>query len=241
MNNTENMLSSLSCYMLNNANITNILNNIPTINNKERKIIDNTNNSIGRKDLFYYPSGSSDTLFWCINIFTKGMDVMYSSNNKFTSEKNEKFLLVPLLRNSKQLLKNEKIKLKNVEGNLSVDANITFETLIALAIVLKFNVIYTTEILFYEKIFDPSWKTCYIKKNRSNHGVWIKEKDPDYYEIKGNKIVVDNIDKPLKTLSSYKKGELQDMCKKLKIQFEFEGQKKFTKKKLYSLIQEQLN
>jgi hypothetical protein len=227
--------------MLNNANITNILNNIPTINNKERKIIDNTNNSIGRKDLFYYPSGSSDTLFWCINIFTKGMDVMYSSNNKFTSEKNEKFLLVPLLRKSKQLLKNEKIKLKNVEGNLSVDANITFETLIALAIVLKFNVIYTTEILFYEKIFDPSWKTCYIKKNRSNHGVWIKEKDPDYYEIKGNKIVVDNIDKPLKTLSSYKKGELQDICKKLKIQFEFEGQKKFTKKKLYSLIQEQLN
>ena len=47
-----------------------------------------------------------------------------------------------------------------------------------------------------------------------------KEKDPDYYEIKGNKIVVDNIDKPLKTLSSYKKGELQDICKKLKIQFE---------------------
>ena len=241
MNNTEIMLSSLSCYMLNNANITNILNNIPTINNKEKKIIDNTNANIGRKDLFYYPNGSCDTLFWCINIFTKGMDVMYSSNNKFTSEKNEKFLLVPLLRNSKQLLKNEKIKLKNVEGNLSVDANITFETLIALAIVLKFNVIYTTEILFYEKIFDPSWKTCYIKKNRSNHGVWIKEKDPDYYEIKGNKIVVDNIDKPLKTLSSYKKGELQDICKKLKIQFEFEGQKKFTKKKLYSLIQEQLN
>lgn len=241
MNNTENMLSSLSCYMLNNANITNILNNIPTINNKEKKIIDNTNTNIGRKDLFYYPNGSSDTLFWCINIFTKGMDVMYSSNNKFTSEKNEKFLLVPLLRNSKQLLKNEKIKLKNVEGNLSVDANITFETLIALAIVLKFNVIYTTDILFYEKIFDPSWKTCYIKKNRNNHGVWIKEKDPEYYEIKGNKIVVDNIDKPLKTLSSYKKGELQDICKKLKIQFEFEGQKKFTKKKLYSLIQEQLN
>jgi len=241
MNNTENMLSSLSCYMLNNANITNILNNIPTINNKEKKIIDNTNSNIGRKDLFYYPKGSSDTLFWCINVFIKGMDVIYSSNNKFTSEKNEKFLLVPLLRNNKQLLKNEKIKLKNVEGNLSVDANITFETLIGLAIVLKFNVIYTTEILFYEKIFDPSWKTCYIKKNINNHGVWIKEKDPEYYEIKGNKIVVDNIDKPLKTLSSYKKGELQDICKKLKIQFEFEGQKKFTKKKLYSLIQEQLN
>jgi len=241
MNNTENMLSSLSCYMLNNANITNILNNIPTINNKEKKIIDNTNTNIGRKDLFYYPSGSSDTLFWCINVFTKGMDAIYSSNNKFTSEKNEKFLLVPLLRNNKQLLKNEKIKLKNVEGNLSVDANITFETLIALAIILKFNVIYTTEILFYEKIFDPSWKTCYIKKKRNNHGVWIKEKDPEYYEIKGNKIVVDNIDKPLKTLSSYKKGELQDICKKLKIQFEFEGQKKYTKKKLYSLIQEQLN
>ena len=152
MNNTENRLSSLSCYMLNNANITNILNNIPTINNKEKKIIDNTNTNIGRKDLFYYPKGSSDTLFWCISVFIKGMDVMYSSNNKFTSEKNEKFLLVPLLRNNKQLLKNEKIKLKNVEGNLSVDANITFETLIALAIVLKFNIIYTTEILFYENV-----------------------------------------------------------------------------------------
>ena len=239
MNNTENMLSSLSCYMLNNENITNILNNIPTINKKEKKVVDNTNNNIGRKDLFYYPTACNDSLFWCINIFTNGMDVMYDSNNKFTTEKNEKFQLVPLLRANKQLLKNEKIKLKNVEGNLSVDSKITFETLIALAIVLKFNVIYTTDILFYEKIFDPTWKTCYIRK-KYNHGVWIKEKDPEYYEIKGNKIVVDNIDKPLKTLSNYKKGDLQDICKKLKIQFEFEGQKKFTKKKLYSLIQEQL-
>ena len=76
-----------------------------------------------------------------------------------------------------------------------------------------------------------TWKTCYIRK-KYNHGVWIKEKDPEYYEIKGNKIVVDNIDKPLKTLSNYKKGNLQDICKKLKIQFEFEGQKKFTKKKI---------
>ncbi len=58
------------------------------------KIIDNTNTNIGRKDLFYYPSGSSDTLCWCINVFIKGMDAIYSSNNKFTSEKNEKFLLL---------------------------------------------------------------------------------------------------------------------------------------------------
>ena len=41
----------------------------------------------------------------------------------------------------------------------------TFETLIALAIVLKFNVIYTTDILFYEKILlTLLGKLSYIKK-----------------------------------------------------------------------------
>ena len=39
MNNTENMLSSLSCYMLNNANITNILNNIQLLITKKKRLL----------------------------------------------------------------------------------------------------------------------------------------------------------------------------------------------------------
>jgi hypothetical protein len=238
---TNKQLFSLSKYMLNKKNIANILNNIPTINKLEKKKKEIINTHSHRKDLFYYPDNScSDSLFWCINIFRNGMDVIFNSNHKFTTEKTEKFAIVTLLREHKQILKNEKLKLKTIEGNLSSEPNISFQTLLALAIVFQFNLIYTTEKLFYEKIIDTSWKTCYIKEIKNSHGVWLREKDPEYYEIKGNKIVVDNIDRPLKPLSSYKKGDLQDMCKKLKIKFDIQGQKNFTKKKLYSLIQEHI-
>ena len=232
MSETENLINNLSCYMLNRANITNILNNIPSINKIEKKEKSNIDTHIHRKDLFFYPGHTcSDSLFWCVNVFRNGIDVIFNSTNKFTTEKNEKFTMVPFIRTKKQLLKNEKIKLKTVEGNLSSEPNISFQTLIALAIVFKFNLIYTTEKLFYEKIFDPTWTTCYIKELRNKHGVWLREDEPNYYEIKGNKIVVDDIDKPLKTLSNYKKGDLEDICKKLKIQYEAQGQKKFYEKK----------
>ena len=106
MDTTNEILNNLSSYMLDNKNITNILNNIPTINKLEKKEKKSINSHIHRKDLFYYPDNScADSLFWCINIFRNGMDVIFNSNHKFTSEKTEKFAIVSLLREKKQLLK----------------------------------------------------------------------------------------------------------------------------------------
>ena len=69
MNNTENMLSSLSCYMLNNANITNILNNIPTINNKRKRLLIIQILILVEKIFFITQMVPADTLFWMYKIF----------------------------------------------------------------------------------------------------------------------------------------------------------------------------
>ena len=63
---------------------------------------------------------------------------------------------------------------------------------------------------------------------------------PEFKKISKRLIAIDNINKPLKTISSYKKPELEEWCKKLKIKYEFIGQKKATKNKLYALIQEKI-
>ena len=52
---------------------------------------------------------------------------------------------------------------------------------------------------------------------------------------------IDNISKPLKSISSYKSAELQNIAEKLNIPLKFESSKKNkTKKILYNEIQEQI-
>ena len=59
-------------------------------------------------------------------------------------------------------------------------------------------------------------------------------------DISKKLITIDNLNKPLKSITKYKKTDLEEMCKKLKIKYEYVGQKKFTKNKLYALIQENI-
>ena len=85
-------------------------------------------------------------------------------------------------------------------------------------------------ISFFEETYSKNWK--YLS-DLNNHMLkfYLKELNIDVKILKASDLKIVG-----------KKSDLVlDMCKKLKIQFEFEGQKKFTKKKLYSLIQEQLN
>ena len=59
------------------------------------------------------------------------------------------------------------------------------------------------------------------------------------FNLKENRIIVDNINKPLKAISSYKVNDIRDLCKKFNINVMKSPTKYKTKKELYLLLQEQ--
>ena len=81
----------------------------------------------------------------------------------------------------------------------------------------------------------------YKEKNQNDkYYLWMDESNPDIELLKQKLITISNLDKPLPSISNFKKPELEDWCKKLKIKYQYVGQKKLTKSKLYALIQENI-
>ena len=70
---------------------------------------------------------------------------------------------------------------------------------------------------------------CY-KKIKDNYGIYLNDSIQDIIELKNKLIVVDNIDKPLKSITNYKREQLINMCKILNIVYEIEGQKNLQRK-----------
>ena len=235
-------LKSLSTYMLTNKTINELL---KTKINSEQKI-KHDKKIIPKKDnitaKFFNADKSCDKLIWYYHILLNGLQSYhFLGSNSYEEEKKIKIELVYKIRDKKQILKNHKIKYREVEANLCNDEKITINTFLALLIISEINFYYNDENFYYTKLINSDLdKYCYLLKKKDNYYLWYHEDKPEFETISKKMITIDNINKPLKTISSYKKPELEDWCKKLKIKYEFVGQKKLTKNKLYSLIQEKL-
>ena len=238
--------NELNKFVLSNENINNIINNIPNIINIRKKehipIIKKPKKNNENMDWFFPTKNYNDTLFWCWNIFYNNnlQDYVFANNNQFQIEKNNKINYIKLIRNNKQKLKELKIKRNVLENNLVNDNKINLNTIYALCILHDYNFIYIDKHLYFDKIIDVNKRYCIIKKE-DTYGIYLNDSLTNIIEMKKKLLIIDNIDKPLKSITSYKKEQLIIMCKKLNITYELDGQKKFTKKKIYSLIQEILN
>jgi hypothetical protein len=228
--------------MLTNENIDkfNLIKNANIIQkNKERKIIIKKNNLL---DNFFYTDKNCDQLIWYYHILINGYQTYhFMGNNSYQEETKIKMDLVYKVRDNKQILKNNKIKYREVESNLCNDKYINLNTFLALLIISKINFYYTSDKFYYSLLINPDLDSyCYLHKKEDKYYLWEKEVKPEFESISNKLITIDNINKPLKSISSYKKPELEEICKKLKIKYEYVGQKKFTKNKLYALIQENI-
>ena len=205
----------------------------------DKKIIPKKDNITAN---FFNVNKSCDKLIWYYHILLNGLQSYhFLGSNSYEEEKKIKIDLVYKIREKKQILKNHKIKYREVEANLCNDEKITINTFLALLIISEINFYYNDENFYYTKLINSDLdKYCYLLKKKDNYYLWYHEDKPKFETISKKMIEIDNINKPLKTISSYKKPELEDWCKKLKIKYEFVGQKKLTKNKLYSLIQEKL-
>lgn len=227
----------------NNKNINNILkqkyysNKKKIPERKEKKPIINKK----KEEDFFTIDKNCDSLIWYYHILNNGQQSYhFLGSNAYQEESKIKMELVYKIRDKKQILKNHKIKYRNVEDNLCNDTKININTFLALLIINETNFYYSDDKFYYEKLINTDLDNyCYIKKKDDKYYLWISDNKPEKDVFK-KLIIIDNLNKPLKTITNYKKTELEEICDKLKIKYQYVGQKKITKNKLYALIQENI-
>ncbi len=237
-------IKDLMPFMFNDNNVRKILNTNKYIKKPDniqiKKEVKKSTSMINEN--FFRTNEICDPLIWYYNILLNGIQSYhFLGNNAYQEENKIKMELVYKIRENKQLLKNHKIKYREVESNLSNETKINMNTFLALLIVSGTNFYYSDDKFYYEKLTNPDLsRYCYILKKNDKYYLWMDESNPDIELLKQKLININNLNKPLPSISNFKKTELEDWCKKLKIKYEYVGQKKLTKSKLYALIQENI-
>mgnify|MGYP007096395658 FL=1 len=210
----------------NMSNISIITNEI--MSNKPNIVVPKKNMTTVN-DIFF--PKQRDQLFWCFYVILQGHSEYEMTNNFFTLEKETKYKWIEVFRGRKELFKPIKVSRNVVEDELANATAITMATVKALCHLNDVNVFYVDDKKYYE-ITTNSEKPFYlIEKVDGRYG--LKEKIPiekvEYYREHYWKL--ENLDKPLKAVSSYKADELKDICKRLHIE-----SSNMTKPKMYEKI-----
>jgi hypothetical protein len=234
----NHVLLSLQDYMLTEKIIQHFLQPITEIN---KSLFQSTPVVKNAKELIFFPK-EKDSLFWCFYIMKFG-DIKYEmlENKSLVVEKKFKIEYVEKIRKEKQLIKTHKFAtLTHIENQLVNENKIDLPTFLTLCVIENLNIFYTHKKTYFE-----------LKMNdtEENHIVCRSDNPIKYgYEGINNKKIetyktalfkVDNIEKPVKSISSYKVQELIEFCNKLGIGIvNKETNKNKSKNHLYeSLIQ----
>jgi hypothetical protein len=192
------------------------------------------------KDIFF--PKEQDSLFWCYYIISSG-----ESNYEMINVKNSlvakqfKINYINKIRTNKQLVKTYKFDtITNIESNLAHDNNINIKTVMSLCVIDKINLIFVSKNTYYELLMNDS-EEIYVIRELGNYsrkyGFEIANSNL-LEEIRTTLYKIEILDKPIKSLSSYKVKDLTDICNKLAIEIKNIIGKNKTKNELYeSLIQ----
>jgi hypothetical protein len=180
-------------------------------------------------------SNQVDQLFWCFYIILNG-EHEYELNNSFKTEKDFKIQSIEELRKIKPQLKALKLKLNEIENELLNAKKISVKSLIALCLLYKKNLMYVWNRKYYEYVNNSEEPINIIiwDKQENNFSHCIDDEKETYY--RENYWCIQNMDKPLKSMTGYTREELAVIVNKLDI----ENTKKDTKKSLYEKILEKL-
>ena len=192
------------------------------------------------KDIFF--PKEQDSLFWCYYIISSG-----ESNYEMINVKNSlvakqfKINYINKIRTNKQPVKTYKFDtITNIESNLAHDNNINIKTVMTLCVIDKINLIFVSKNTYYELLMNDS-EEIYVIRELGNYsrkyGFEIANSNL-LEEIRTTLYKIEILDKPIKSLSSYKVKDLTDICNKLAIEIKNIIGKNKTKNELYeSLIQ----
>ena len=186
--------------------------------------------------MFFFPK-QKDKLFWCFYIILFNLSEYDMVSNYFTKETEIKYKWIEEFRNNKALFKPIKVSKNTVETELAHNKMITMTCIKALCYLEKILTFFILIIKkYYEVIVNENNPIYLIEKYENNFGLKqnVTIDKIDYY--RNNFWKLENLDKPLKAVSSYKADELRDICKRLKIETI-----KLTKPQMYEKILYKLN
>ena len=212
------------------------------IKNNDVKNNDVKNNDIKNKtNNKYFIPKQHDTLFWCFYIIKFG-EVKYEMEDKnLLNEKKIKIEYVEKIRKNKVILKKYKFDtLTNIENNLVNDKYINLSTFFSLCCIENINIILINEKkqFYYELLLEDSNKFNIICDlvDIKKYGCLLDKPEIEI-DFKDKLYKIENIDKPIKGMSSYKVEELINICKLLKINIiDSNTNKNKNKKELYESI-----
>jgi len=215
MQRSSELINGFSKHMLTLKNMSNISIIMNDLNIKKEKTVVSKKNIANVSDIFF--PRQRDQLFWCFYVILHGETEYDMISNFFTVEKDVKYKWIEVFRGRKELFKPIKVSRNVVEDELANAKVITMASIKALCHLNDVNIFYIDDKKYYE-IMTNSEKPIYlIEKIDGKFG--LKQKIPiekvEYYREHYWKL--ENLDKPLKAISSYKVNDLKDICKRLHI------------------------
>ena len=226
--NDNNMLTYLKYKLINTKT------KMPHIVDKKQHV---------KEESIFFPK-EQDSLFWCYYIISSG-----ESNYEMMNVKNSlvakqiKINYVNKIRMNKQIVKTYKFDtITNIENNLANDNNIYIKTIMTLCAIDKINIIFVSRKTYYELLMNDTGPIYIIRevenqsKYNKKYGFEIGNLDL-LQQIRTTLYKIDILDKPIKSLSSYKLQELIDICDKLAIEVKnMDTGKNKTKNELYEIL-----
>ena len=192
-----------------------------------------------------------DKLFWCFFVMKNGfveyeklrLDIDTNECINMVVEKKLKIDYVNKLRENKTIIKKYKIaSLTDIENYLVNESVIDIKTFLTLCILEELSVLYIKKKSYYDLNFISSdTKSCkqhiILFHTPFKYTYEFEKTQMDIEKYKTDLYKLDNIDKPIKAFSSYKLGDLTEICSKLSIEIINPAtQKKKTKQELYESI-----
>jgi hypothetical protein len=239
----QNILSRLQDYMFTENLINQTLENrliqteIPIKNNKNMYSKQSPNKEINS---MFVPK-QKDSLFWCFYIIMNGQykyDMLEHIN--VVIEKKLKIEYIEKIRKEKQIVKKYKFAtLTHLETVLANEDKIDLSTFLTMCVIEGINILYICKKTYFELLMnDDKIHIIHRLDNYSKYGYEGLEKSKiELY--RSTLFKVDSVEKPIKSISSYKVSELVEFCTKLGIEICVKDTtKNKSKKDLYeSLIQ----
>tara|TARA_B110000008_G_C16943660_1_gene553531 strand:+ start:801 stop:1619 length:819 start_codon:yes stop_codon:yes gene_type:complete len=192
----------------------------------------------------------SDKLFWYFyKLYNNVSDEELEYINPFTSEKKFKMSIIEKIKLNKELLKKHKIQRNFVESEITNDKHISLYSLKTLCILYNINILIIKDNNTYTRFTNNNLENTIdnldnyhtiklVYKNTSsisNNFQLLSNIDKSEVLNALNKFYyVKNLDKPLKSFSTYKLNEIIEIAEKLVIPIYQDSGKKKIKMELYS-------
>jgi hypothetical protein len=235
----NDVITKLQDYMLDENTIQNSIKN-----RLETPILKTTKCFVEQKSkerINTFTPKQKDSLFWCFYILKYGeQNYEMLENINIVLEKKLKIEYVEKIRKEKQVVKSHKFAtLTHLENQLANEERIDLNTFFTLCVIENINVLYICKKTYFELLMnDDKIHIIHRLDNYSKYGYeGIEQSKIELY--RSTLFKVDSVEKPIKSISSYKVSELVDFCSKLGIEICVKDTtKNKSKKDLYeSLIQ----